>query len=99
MATFKDEHQEYFDAPMSVLMGLWGEQKPKRKQKIEIFMHKKPSLNGVTGIIEQNKINTMDGVVFNLDTGITFGGGLTPEKNKIANHLNHLIQNNCKSTK
>jgi hypothetical protein len=28
---------------MSVILGLWGEQKVRRKQKIEIFMNKKPS--------------------------------------------------------
>lgn len=36
---------------MSVIMGLWGEQKQKRKQKIEIFMNKKPSFCNLTGLI------------------------------------------------
>lgn len=51
MGTLRDEHQEYFDAPMSVILGLWGEQKAKRKQKIEIFVNRKPSLSGITGIL------------------------------------------------
>ena len=78
MATIKDQHQEYFNAPMSVIMGLWGDQRLKRKQKIEIFMNKKPSFCNISGILEENKMGNVDGVVFNLDTGYTFGGGLTP---------------------
>lgn len=84
MATIKDEHQEYFNAPMSIILGLWGQPKQKRKQKIEIFMNKKPSTMGLTSLIEQNKANELDGVIFNLDTGQTCGGGITNEKNKIA---------------
>lgn len=99
MATIKDEHQEYFNAPMSVIMGLWGEQKQKRKQKIEIFMNKKPTFCNLTGLIEQNKLGIVDGVVFNLDTGFTFGGGLTAEKNRLAIELNAAILHSCKKTK
>lgn len=99
MGTIRDEHQEYFNAPMSVILGLWGEVKAKRKQKIEIFMNKKASFSNLSGIIEENKMGNIDGVVFNLDTGYTFGNGLCNEKNKLAIELNHLMHDSCKSTK
>jgi hypothetical protein len=82
MGALKEEHHEYFDAPMSVVMGLWGEQKPKRKQKIEIFMNKKPIL--ISSLLEENKVNTIDGVIFNLDTGGIYGGGINVDKNRLA---------------
>lgn len=41
-------------------------------------MNKKPSFCNISGILEENKMGNVDGVVFNLDTGYTFGGGLTP---------------------
>jgi hypothetical protein len=49
-------------------------------------MNKKPSINynSLYSILEENKNNTIDGVIFNLDTGSVFGGGLNMEKNKIA---------------
>ena len=62
-------------------------------------MNKKPSLCGTTGVIEDNKINAEDGVVFNLDTGLTFGGGLKPELNRIAIDLNYIFSKHCKTTK
>lgn len=37
-----------------------------------------------------------NGVVFNLDTGYTFGGSLTPEKNQLALDLNSIVNNYCK---
>lgn len=69
---------------MSVILGLWGEPKQKRKQKLQIFMNKKPSMMSLTSLIEENRANQLDGVIFNLDTGQTCGGGITSEKNKIA---------------
>lgn len=47
-------------------------------------MNKKPSFCNLTGLIEENKLGSIDGVVFNLDTGYTFGSGLTAEKNRLA---------------
>ncbi len=40
-------------------------------------MNKKPSMMGLTSLIEENKANELDGVIFNLDTGQTCGGGIT----------------------
>lgn len=72
MGAVKDGYEEYMGAPMPVLLGIWGEAK-KKKQKIEIFMNKKPNFQGM---IEDGKLKSEDGVVFNLDTGYIFGEGL-----------------------
>lgn len=64
-------------------------------------MNKKPSINNnsLSSMLEENKNNSIDGVIFNLDTGSVFGDGLTIQRNKIAIDLNSLIQSKCKSTK
>lgn len=95
MAAIKDDYQEYLGAPMSVLLGLWGETK-KKKQKIEIFMNKRPNLQGM---IEEGKLKADDTVIFNLDTGYMFGEGLTPSKNKLAADFNGLVVKECRSVK
>ena len=52
LAALKDEHEEYLGAPMSLILGLWGETR-RGKQKLEIFMNKKENLNG---LIEKGKL-------------------------------------------
>jgi hypothetical protein len=47
LATLKDEHENYLDAPMSIILGLWTEQRKSSRQKIEIFMNKKMNLMGL----------------------------------------------------
>lgn len=34
MTVLKEDHEEYFSAPMSLILGLWVEQKKLQKQKI-----------------------------------------------------------------
>jgi hypothetical protein len=34
MATLKDDYENYLDAPMSIILGLWAEQKKSSRQKI-----------------------------------------------------------------
>jgi hypothetical protein len=73
MATLKDEHENYLDAPMSIILGLWVEQRKSSRQKIEIYMNKKLNL---TGLIEKAVLSVSDGIIINLDTGLIFGGGI-----------------------
>lgn len=70
---------------MSIILGLWSEQKRSSRQKIEIFMNKKLNL---MGMIQKAKLNLPDGIVINLDTGLIFGGGVDVKLTKIAQKLN-----------
>ncbi len=85
LAALRDDHENYLDAPMSLLLGLWAEPKRPARQKIEIFMNKKMNL---LGLIEKAKLAVPDGVVVNLDTGLVFGGGIRRELSELALRLN-----------
>ena len=50
-------------------------------------MNKKLNL---AGLIEKAKLSISEGIVINLDTGLVFGGSLSPELTKIAIKLNNL---------
>lgn len=42
MAAFKEDYEEYLSAPMSIVMGLWGEHRNRsNRRKIELFINKK----------------------------------------------------------
>lgn len=44
----------------------------------------------LAGLIEKAKITVNEGIVINLDTGLVFGGALSPKLNDIALSLNNL---------
>jgi hypothetical protein len=94
LAALKDDHENYLDAPMSLLLGLWAEPRRSARQKIEIFMNKKLNL---LGLIEKAKLAVPDGVVVNLDTGLVFGGGIRKELTDLALRLNALRRRSGKS--
>jgi hypothetical protein len=85
LATLKEDHEDLLGAPMSIILGVWSEQKRSNRQKIEIFMNKKLNL---VGMIEKAKLNLPDGIVINLDTGLIFGGGIDVKLTQIAQKLN-----------
>lgn len=87
MAALRDDYQNYLDAPMSLLLGLWAEPKRSARQKIQIFMNKKMNL---LGLIQKAKLTVPDGIVVNLDTGLVFGGGIRKELTELAIKLNAL---------
>jgi hypothetical protein len=87
LAALRDDHENYLDAPMSLLLGLWAEPKRPARQKIEIFMNKKMNL---LGLIEKAKLAVPDGLVVNLDTGLVFGGGIRRELTELALRFNGL---------
>eukprot|EP00919_Chromeraceae_sp_WS-2016_P059741 GHVR01141973.1.p1 GENE.GHVR01141973.1~~GHVR01141973.1.p1 ORF type:complete len:105 (+),score=9.83 GHVR01141973.1:729-1043(+) len=51
------------------------------------------------GLIEKGKLDVVDGIVINLDTGLIFGGAVKPHLNEIAMELNQHWDNNCKQVK
>lgn len=85
IATLKDQHENYLDAPMSIIIGLWAQQKKSSRQKIEIFMNKKMNL---MGLIQKAKLQISDGIVVNLDTGLIFGGGINAQLTQIGCRIN-----------
>lgn len=70
---------------MSIILGLWVEQKKPSRQKIEIYMNKKMNL---TGLIEKAVLSVSDGIIINLDSGLIFGGGVKTELIELAQRLN-----------
>jgi hypothetical protein len=85
LAALREEHEDFLGAPMSLILGLWAEQRKPNRQKIEIFMNKKHNLSAQ---IEKAKLALPDGIVVNLDTGLVFGGGIQPVLTNLAQRIN-----------
>ena len=85
MAALREDHDNYLDAPMSLILALWTHQRRPNKQKIEIYMNRKLNLQGR---IEKAQLHLPQGVLINLDTGLAFGGAADPRLNDIAVRLN-----------
>lgn len=59
-------------------------------------MNKKENLNG---LIEKGKLQIEDGIVINLDTGFVFGDGMSQGKNRLAEELNEVVEEMCRTQK
>ena len=85
VAALREEHENYLEAPVPLIMGLWAEQRRPSRQKIEIFMNRKLDL---LGLIEKAKLEVSDGLIINLDTGLAFGGAADSQLTAWAARLN-----------
>ncbi len=85
----KQAYSEFFEAPMSIVLGLWLD---KKSQKLELStkksITKKPSTQRQTlaDLLERDKLSVQEGIVVNLDAQKAYGN-LDSELNFIASWL------------
>ena len=83
---FREELLEYLDAPMAVVIGLWGDKKSSRKIDISLKKSPKSPEHVFREEMERQRLKDSDGLVFNLD-GDKVNGEADDELNAVSSQL------------